>query len=155
MSTPRALECYYFKIILNWWHSPFKRGLFRWTTTLFTDYLFTMLPCFQNLAKHDSSIFSFLRHGAVTSYLTDVNFQTVAFVSFITKLSYLLVVVVAPKTPPYTPCFRWFRWFYAENRNTNFLFQLRNRKCESKWYWNIGIHRIAYLKTEDLRIFVA
>ncbi len=24
MSTPRAFECYYFKIILNWWHSPFK-----------------------------------------------------------------------------------------------------------------------------------
>ncbi len=30
MSTPRAFECYYFKIILNWWHSPFQewiRGL--------------------------------------------------------------------------------------------------------------------------------
>ncbi len=25
MSTPRAFECYYFKIIVNWWHSPFKR----------------------------------------------------------------------------------------------------------------------------------
>jgi hypothetical protein len=24
MSTPRAFECNYFKIILNWWHSPFK-----------------------------------------------------------------------------------------------------------------------------------
>jgi hypothetical protein len=24
MSIPRAFECYYFKIILNWWHSPFK-----------------------------------------------------------------------------------------------------------------------------------
>ncbi len=24
MSTPRAFECYYFKLILNWWHSPFK-----------------------------------------------------------------------------------------------------------------------------------
>jgi hypothetical protein len=24
MSTPRAFECYYFKIILNWWHSPFE-----------------------------------------------------------------------------------------------------------------------------------
>jgi hypothetical protein len=24
MSTPRAFECYYFKIVLNWWHSPFK-----------------------------------------------------------------------------------------------------------------------------------
>ncbi len=24
MSTPRAFECFYFKIILNWWHSPFK-----------------------------------------------------------------------------------------------------------------------------------
>ncbi len=24
MSTPRGFECYYFKIILNWWHSPFK-----------------------------------------------------------------------------------------------------------------------------------
>jgi hypothetical protein len=25
MSTLRAFECYYFKIILNWWHSPFKK----------------------------------------------------------------------------------------------------------------------------------
>ncbi len=24
MSAPRAFECYYFKIIINWWHSPFK-----------------------------------------------------------------------------------------------------------------------------------
>ncbi len=24
MSIPRAFECFYFKIILNWWHSPFK-----------------------------------------------------------------------------------------------------------------------------------
>jgi hypothetical protein len=24
MSIPRAFECYYFNIILNWWHSPFK-----------------------------------------------------------------------------------------------------------------------------------
>jgi hypothetical protein len=24
MSTPRAFECYYFKIIINWWHSPFN-----------------------------------------------------------------------------------------------------------------------------------
>jgi hypothetical protein len=24
MSTPRAFECYYLKIMLNWWHSPFK-----------------------------------------------------------------------------------------------------------------------------------
>ncbi len=24
MSTPGAFECYYFKIILNWWHSPFN-----------------------------------------------------------------------------------------------------------------------------------
>jgi hypothetical protein len=24
MSTPRAFECYYFKMILNWWHSPFN-----------------------------------------------------------------------------------------------------------------------------------
>jgi hypothetical protein len=24
LSTPRAFECFYFKIILNWWHSPFK-----------------------------------------------------------------------------------------------------------------------------------
>ncbi len=28
MSTPRAFECYYFKIILNWWHSPFKQASF-------------------------------------------------------------------------------------------------------------------------------
>ncbi len=26
MVTPRAFECYYFKIILNWWHSRFKRS---------------------------------------------------------------------------------------------------------------------------------
>jgi hypothetical protein len=25
MSTLRAFECYYFKIIINWWHSPFKK----------------------------------------------------------------------------------------------------------------------------------
>jgi hypothetical protein len=25
MSTPKAFECYYFKIIQNWWHSPFKQ----------------------------------------------------------------------------------------------------------------------------------
>ncbi len=28
MSTLRAFECYYFKLILNWWHSPFK--VFLW-----------------------------------------------------------------------------------------------------------------------------
>ncbi len=27
MSTPRAFECYYFKIILNWCHSPFKHSV--------------------------------------------------------------------------------------------------------------------------------
>jgi hypothetical protein len=29
MSTPRAFKCNYFKIILNWWHSPFKGGLYK------------------------------------------------------------------------------------------------------------------------------
>jgi hypothetical protein len=24
MSIPRAFQLYYFKVILNWWHSPFK-----------------------------------------------------------------------------------------------------------------------------------
>jgi hypothetical protein len=24
----RAFECYYLKVILNWWHSPFQRQLF-------------------------------------------------------------------------------------------------------------------------------
>jgi hypothetical protein len=24
MSIPRAFECYYFNIIINWWYSPFK-----------------------------------------------------------------------------------------------------------------------------------
>jgi hypothetical protein len=30
MSIPRAFECYYFKIILHWWHSPLKYELISW-----------------------------------------------------------------------------------------------------------------------------
>ncbi len=39
ISTTRAFECYYFKIILNWWHGPLKKGTFVVTDSAGTMYL--------------------------------------------------------------------------------------------------------------------
>ncbi len=46
MSMPRAFECYYFKVILNWWHSLFKVSLFwvfnRAGNALFLDFMLAL-----------------------------------------------------------------------------------------------------------------